>query len=321
MAWDGSGNFSRTNGTHTGSTTWANSRDAGNNITASLHDTHDQDLADGIAACLTKNNETKPTAAFRPNANGTLDLGSSALRWANLYLSGFVGDSSGNELLKFSAAASAVNEFTVTNAATGSGPSIAATGGDTNIPLRLTPKGTGDVQFTDGTDTTKIAAFELSGLSTATTRTLTVQDASGTIALLSDVPTVPTVASQAEQETGTATDKIVTPGRQHSHPSACKGWCEATVSGGAEASYNVTSVADGGTGIATITWATDMSGTTYLSLVSALGASSGSDAWVAFVSTTSFLAGTTRVDVWNVVTGSQALKDPDHFMIAVFGDQ
>ena len=186
-------------------------------------------------------------------------------------------------------------------------------------------------------DKTKKVRLEVDGLTTDTTRVLTVQDSDDTLVgrattdtLTNKTLTTPvlngalsgtSLATQAEMETGTATDKIVSPGTQHSHPSACKGWCEASVAGAADASYNVTSVADGGTGIATITWATDMSGTNYVALVSALGASSGGDAWVAFVSTTSFLAGTTRVDVWNVVTGSQALKDPDHFMIAVLGDQ
>ena len=88
MAWNGSGTFSRTNGTHTGSSTWVQDRDAGDYILASRHDTHDQDLADGIGACLTKNNETKPTAHFRPNADASYDLGSAALQWKNAYLSG-----------------------------------------------------------------------------------------------------------------------------------------------------------------------------------------------------------------------------------------
>lgn len=43
--------------------------------------------------------------------------------------------------------ASAVNEITVTPAATGSAPALGATGDDTNIPLRLTPKGTGVVEL------------------------------------------------------------------------------------------------------------------------------------------------------------------------------
>jgi hypothetical protein len=88
MGWDGSGAFTRNNGTQTGSTTWADADAAGNDITTSQHDTHDEDLADGIQACLTKNNETKPTADFKPNADATYSFGSSALRWVNLWLSG-----------------------------------------------------------------------------------------------------------------------------------------------------------------------------------------------------------------------------------------
>ena len=80
MAWDGSGNFSRTNGTQTGATTWADADAAGSDIVTDEHDTHDQDLATGIAACLTKNGETKPTADFKPNADASYDLGSAALR-------------------------------------------------------------------------------------------------------------------------------------------------------------------------------------------------------------------------------------------------
>jgi len=42
----------------------------------------------------------------------------------------------------------------------------------------------------DESDATKIFQFQASGISTATTRTLTVQDSDGTIAYLSDIPTV-----------------------------------------------------------------------------------------------------------------------------------
>lgn len=56
-----------------------------------------------------------------------------------------ITDTNGNELLKFIETASAVNEATVANAATGGKPSIAATGGDTNIGLLLQSKGTGQV--------------------------------------------------------------------------------------------------------------------------------------------------------------------------------
>jgi hypothetical protein len=56
----------------------------------------------------------------------------------------------GNEELKFTATGSAVNEFTITNAATGGRPDLSVTGGDTNIGLSITTKGTGLVLFNDG---------------------------------------------------------------------------------------------------------------------------------------------------------------------------
>jgi hypothetical protein len=52
-----------------------------------------------------------------------------------------IDDSNGNEQIKFTTTASAVNELTVANAATGNNPVISATGGDTNIGITLTPKG------------------------------------------------------------------------------------------------------------------------------------------------------------------------------------
>lgn len=54
-------------------------------------------------------------------------------------------DSNGNELIKQSATTDAVNEVTVANAATGNNPTLSATGGDTNIGLTFTPKGTGSI--------------------------------------------------------------------------------------------------------------------------------------------------------------------------------
>jgi hypothetical protein len=56
-------------------------------------------------------------------------------------------DSNGNELLKFTTTASAVNELTLANAATGGKPALSATGGDTNIGIDILPKGTGVVNI------------------------------------------------------------------------------------------------------------------------------------------------------------------------------
>jgi hypothetical protein len=57
-----------------------------------------------------------------------------------------LSDANGNELVKFTETASAVNEITVANAATGNSPTISATGGDTNPDLKLSGKGTGRVK-------------------------------------------------------------------------------------------------------------------------------------------------------------------------------
>ena len=71
-------------------------------------------------------------------------------------------DSSNNELISFTATASAVNNIRLTNAATATNPVIAAIGGDTNIGITLTPKGTGRTNVEqlalDGTTITTTAA-------------------------------------------------------------------------------------------------------------------------------------------------------------------
>lgn len=62
-----------------------------------------------------------------------------------------IRDSSDNELVKFAKTALAVNEVTVTNAATGNGPTVSATGGDTNIDLNFVTKGTGKLKLNGNT--------------------------------------------------------------------------------------------------------------------------------------------------------------------------
>lgn len=61
MPWS-AGSFTRTDGTRTGSTTWQQAQAANVNILSSSHDVHDQDLASGIDACLTKDGSNTPTA-------------------------------------------------------------------------------------------------------------------------------------------------------------------------------------------------------------------------------------------------------------------
>ena len=61
-------------------------------------------------------------------------------------------DTNGNELAKLTATGSAVNEFTVANAASGGNPTLSSTGGDSNIDLDLLAKGTGHVTVRGNTN-------------------------------------------------------------------------------------------------------------------------------------------------------------------------
>lgn len=75
MGWNGSGTFTRTNGDNTGSTTWQQDKADGDKILSSRHDTHDQDLADGISACLAKNGENAMTGNLNLNSNQLQNVG------------------------------------------------------------------------------------------------------------------------------------------------------------------------------------------------------------------------------------------------------
>ena len=77
-----------------------------------------------------------------PQLGGQLDVNGQALGDGTL------------ELLKFSETGSAVNEFTIANAAAGNGPTLSASGTETNVDINITPKGTGDVVLAG--DTVKV---------------------------------------------------------------------------------------------------------------------------------------------------------------------
>jgi len=67
---------------------------------------------------------------------------------------GYVADANGNENLVWGTTTSAVNEFKIANAATGNGPTLTSQGGDDNVDINITPKGTGDVVLAG--DTVKV---------------------------------------------------------------------------------------------------------------------------------------------------------------------
>ena len=85
---------------------------------------------------------TDVVADTSPQLGGNLDTNSHNILIDDAH---FIADENGNEQIIFQTTASAVNQLDVTNAATGNAPEISATGGDTNISLKLTPKGSGQV--------------------------------------------------------------------------------------------------------------------------------------------------------------------------------
>jgi len=77
-----------------------------------------------------------------PQLGGDLDTNSNNILIDDAH---FIADENGNEQIIFQTTSSAVNQFDVTNAATGGGPQLAATGDDSNIDLNIAAKGTGHV--------------------------------------------------------------------------------------------------------------------------------------------------------------------------------
>ena len=78
-----------------------------------------------------------------PQLGGNLDTNSFMIDFDDAH---GIRDENGNEQLIFETTGSAVNHIDVTNAATGSGAQIGAVGDDSNLNLRLRPKGTGVIE-------------------------------------------------------------------------------------------------------------------------------------------------------------------------------
>ena len=82
-----------------------------------------------------------------PQLGGDLDTNSFNIKIDDAH---GIQDDDGNELITFQKTSSAVNQFDITNNATGSNPIIEGTGGDTNIGIDLKPKGSGEIVIGSG---------------------------------------------------------------------------------------------------------------------------------------------------------------------------
>jgi hypothetical protein len=109
---------------------------------------------------------------------------------------GFVADANGNEQIKFTTTASAVNELTVVNSAAGNAPEISSTGGDTDIDLKITPKGSGNLVL-DGISFPNADGTADQVLKTDGSGNLSFTDVSGGISWQSSIVTGSTLSAVA----------------------------------------------------------------------------------------------------------------------------
>jgi hypothetical protein len=99
--------------------------------------------ADGVATNTGIYDTGFSTSAGDVTLTGTQTLTNKTLTAPKIGTS--ILDTNGNELFLLTATASAVNELTYANAATGNKPTFTATGDDTDIGVSIQPKGTGTV--------------------------------------------------------------------------------------------------------------------------------------------------------------------------------
>ena len=87
---------------------------------------------------------TEVSSDYSPQLSGILDTNGNDIIIDN---GGAIEDDSNNEYVKFVKTATAVNEVSVTNAAASGALEISATGDDTDIDLKITPKGSGKLNL------------------------------------------------------------------------------------------------------------------------------------------------------------------------------
>lgn len=120
---------------------------AGDTGTTAITDAETFTLAGGtgIASAATNNTVTFNIDGTVATLTGTQTLSGKTLTEPKFVDGGFIADANGNEIILLQTETSAVNELEITNAATSNAVKIATSGGDTNIDLKLSPKGTGVV--------------------------------------------------------------------------------------------------------------------------------------------------------------------------------
>jgi len=127
-------------------------------------------------------------------------------------------------------------------------------------------------------------------------------------------------ASQAQMEAASSNTVAATPGRTQYHPGVAKWWLKANGAGTTvNASHNVTSITDTGTGQLTITIATDFSSADWAGVATLCASNGGAATIIGYFSTTTQAAGSIQL---NSSSGGGTLADPaSSYFACGFGDQ
>lgn len=128
-------------------------------------------------------------------------------------------------------------------------------------------------------------------------------------------------ATQTEMEGAAAANRVVTPGAQHWHASASKAWVKFTSVGttAISVSYNITSLTDNGTGVTTISIATDFSSANYCSVATSNSNTSAVGCLCIVGDGAVKAAGT--LQVYTITPSTLGLADASDVNVAMFGDQ
>ena len=239
---------------------------------------------------------TELSSDISPQLSGNLDTNSNNIIIDDNHS---IIDENNNEQITFQTTASAVNQFDITNAATGNPPEISATGGDTNIDVKITPKGSGKINLdgikypnADGTTGQFLKTDGSGSLSFATVPAPSTYGNSNVLTLFSAAGSAPVFA--------------------------CRAWVNFNGTGtvAIRDSGNVTSITDNATGNYTVNFSTAIEDANYCALITSGSAGSYSVTNPDFIAKAStYAVGSVTV---RIAGASGGTRDENAVNVAIF---